>query len=114
MLRKKSLPGQFLAVSYVHDLLTFHGFKRTGTEEDPIYLAVFQDAATRMKYYLSIPVYVDKQRNHRARLGKARLKVGKTYVLGLDNIPFSILEAVNCKLNEIADYLNQRIKIMSI
>lgn len=97
MAYNKVLPRRMMPLTRVHHLLTAHGFRKSGTEDYPIYQATLQDASTRAEYQINIPVKLDRQCQY--------AKLGKVFMNDVDLIPSSILNAIHCKLKEISDYL---------
>jgi len=97
MVFKKVLPRCVMPLTSVHYLLTAHGFRKSGSEDNPIYQAKLQDASTQTEYQINIPVQIDQHYKH--------VKLGKVYINDVDLVPSSISNAIHCKLKEIADYL---------
>ena len=102
MVFKKVLPRCMMPLTSVHYLLTAHGFKKSGSEDNPIYQAKVQDASTQTEYQINIPVRIDQDYKH--------VKLGKVYMNDVEPMPFHIKNAIHCKLKEIADYL-YRVKV---
>ncbi|RKD25117.1 hypothetical protein BEP19_04670 [Ammoniphilus oxalaticus] len=97
MAYNKVLPRRKIPFASVHHLLTAHGFRKSGSEDYPIYQAKLQDASTQTEYRIHIPIQLDSQSQY--------VKLGKVFMNDVELIPSSILNAIYCKLKEIADYL---------
>jgi hypothetical protein len=98
MLIRKCLPN-CSSYSAVHEILTAQGFKKIGTEEHQIYQAEFRDTATQIKYYFFIPMRLNRQEEGEVSFGKMYFDRSKV-------VPQAVLEGVQGKLLEIADYLH--------
>lgn len=110
-LRCKNLTGSIQPLSLVDNLFRQQGFRRWGEAYAPLYDAVILDSATRIRYYLRIPVSVS---SICSETGERSVKIGQPYLESKQQphkggkeltIPQAIRRAAEYKLAEIADYL---------
>lgn len=110
-LKDKSLNGVVQTFTLVDSTLTQQGFKRCGKVDAVTYQLNIQDSATQSMYTLIIPTRLESSSSSSpfmVRIGKPLLKKdGRTHKLKPSlKIPESILNAVQSKIAEIADYLH--------
>jgi hypothetical protein len=117
LLKGKWLSKQMKPYSLVDDTLIQQGFKKNGKIERPFYELLIQDSSTECSYKLIIPTVITDHSDY----GRRFVQMGTPYLRQNTRqhryhihspIPETIINAAECKLTEVKDYLltekNQR------
>lgn len=98
MLNSKCLPTNSSS-SAAHQMLTSQGFRKIVSNERELYQLRCKDSSTQMNYHFHIPIKINRHE-------EGKVTFGREYFSGVHIVPKTIHEAVESKLQEIADYLN--------
>jgi hypothetical protein len=96
----KTLPNIEAPFSFVHKVLTKHGFHVARQEDQVLYRTLVQDASSEQTYELRIPTVPNQDTD--------RIKFGQAYFEDKQRVPEAIYRAAQSKLAETADYLKQQ------
>jgi len=88
-----------LPFSAIQDVMMFQGFRKISFNQQFAYRARFDDTSTRRSYSLMIPVHDHDQVT-------CSVKVADAFFEDNCPIPIEVVEAAECKLNEVNAYLN--------
>jgi hypothetical protein len=96
----KTLPNIEASFSFVHKVLSKHGFDVVNQQDQLMYRSILQDASTKKSYELRIPAEPNQETD--------RIKFGQAHFLDNAEVPKPVYEAAQSKLVEAADYLKQK------
>jgi hypothetical protein len=88
-----------LPFSAIQNVMMLQGFSKLGFNQHFVYRARFDDTSTRRSYRLMIPVQDHDNFT-------CSVKVADAYFEDMGSIPPEVVEAAECKLNEVNAYLH--------
>ncbi|RXT03923.1 hypothetical protein [Ammoniphilus sp. CFH 90114] len=105
MRKSKVFSSCVIRRDYLDELLKTNGFRNTGTEDYPHYELTIHDASSHSTYQLNIPVTLLKHQ-------RGYVKIGRSNIINNQEkqekrVPRSIEWALQSKLVEISDYLEE-------